>query len=98
MPLNDSIVEDVANSDFKVVAQMGTLDALSHQRAMNLIRETAVGKTIEALHNISVAEGLGIAAAQRGDLSKSIADLGAAVSGIQQMVKGAQTTPPQTGG
>lgn len=94
--LDDSTFEAVNNANLKVFGEMQAANALSHQNRVNVIAETAMVKALDSLHTTSVPEGLGLAAAQRGDLAKIVSELGAAVAGLQQMVKGAQTTPPVT--
>ena len=97
MALNEDIVASVANANFKSMAEIGMQNSLAHQNRLQILAEKSLAKSLEAMETIDVTEGLGIAAAQRGDLSKVIMDLSAAVAGIQQMMKGAQTTIPQTG-
>lgn len=96
MPLDESILASVANANFKSMAEFSTQNLLSHQNRLQILAEKALAKSLESMDTTDVPEGLGVAAAQRGDLAKAMADLGAAVSSIQQLVKGAQTTPPVT--
>src|SRR5262245_34867039 len=97
MPLDDSIISAVANANFKAMAELGVQNSLSHQNRLQILAEKALAKSLESMDTIDVAEGLGISAAQRGDLAKAIADLSGAIAASQQQMKGAQTTPPQTG-
>ena len=78
MPLDESIVSSVANSNFKVISELSVQNAISNQQAMNLLQQKAIAKSLEAMDETSVLEGLGSAAAQRGDLAKVIVDLAAA--------------------
>jgi len=94
--LDDSTFEAVNNGNFKIFGEMGGANALAHQNRCNIIAETAMVRALDTLNNTSVPEGLGIAAAQRGDISKIVGELGATVAGLQQLMKGAQTTPPVT--
>ena len=96
MPLDENIIGAVANANFKTAAEMATQNMIAHQNRIQVLAEKALAKSLESMDTLNVTEGLGIAAAQRGDLSKTIADLAAAVSSIQQMLKGAQTTPPES--
>jgi hypothetical protein len=96
MALMEDVVQSVANSNFKNMAEMGVQNALSHQHRLNIMAETALGKVLDDMRTTSVPEGLGLAAAQRGDLSKQIMDLSAAVSAMQAQIKAGQTTPPVT--
>lgn len=94
--LDDSTFQSVNNGNFKNMAELPMLDTFDHRRRVQGILETGMAAAIDRLNNTSVPEGLGIAAANRSDLGKQIADLGAAIAGLQQMIKGAQTTPPAT--
>lgn len=96
MPLDESILASVANANFKSMAEFSVQNLLSHQQRLQILAEKALSKSLESMDTTDVPEGLGIAAAQRGDLAKVMSDLGGAVSGLQQMIKGAQTTPPVT--
>lgn len=94
--LDENIVQAVSNANFKAMAELAVQNTLAHQNRLQILAEKSLSKSLEAMDTISVEEGLGISAAQRGDLSKTIADLSAAVASIQQMIKGAQTTAPVT--
>src|SRR5215831_5756956 len=96
MPLNDTIVEAVANANFKSMAELGVQNALAHQNRLNILAEKSLAKSLESMDTISVEEGLGISAAQRGDLAKALGDLSGAIAASQQQMKGAQSTPPET--
>ena len=96
MALNETILEAVANANFKSNAEFATQSLLSHQMRLQILAEKALAKSLEAMDTTSVPEGLGIAAAQRGDLAKVISDLAAALSAAQIEVKAGQSTPPVT--
>ena len=96
MPLDESILASVANANFKSLAELATQNMLAHQNRLQILAEKSLAKSLEAMDTVDVPEGLGIAAAQRGDLAKVLADLAGTVAGIQQTMKGAQTTPPTT--
>ena len=87
--------------NFKTITDIAITDSLNHKRRVEGILEAALCKNIEAIHGTSVAEGLGIAAANRSDLSKVVNELGLAADTLvavgQQLMKGAQTTRPETG-
>lgn len=95
--IDEGVLQSVINSNFKSLAEMGAINALGHQNRLQILAETALGKSLESLHATDVPEGLGLAAAQRGDLAKQISDLAAAVASMQASIKGGQTTPPNTG-
>lgn len=94
MALMEDVVQAVANSNFKNMAEMGVQNAISHQHRLNIMAETALGKVLDDMRTTSVPEGLGLAAAQRGDLSKVLMELASGVASIQNMLQ-APRTPAQ---
>lgn len=94
--LDPGVVESVINSNFKVLAEQVATNAAAHQNRLNLIAESSIGQIINRMNAIDPTEAVSVANVGRSDLSQAIAALGAAVAGIQQIVKGAQTTPPVT--
>ena len=94
--LDPTIVAAVANGNFKSMHDLIMTNAISHQGRINTISETAMGNIIGRMNSLDVEEGLGISAAQRGDLAKQISDLAAAVASMMTSIKGGQTTPPVT--
>jgi hypothetical protein len=102
--LDEGVLQAVVNENFKavagqaaVLANMNLQAGIEHMNRMRGLFETTFVKSVESLHGTDVPEGLGIAAAQRGDLAKQISDLAAAVASMQASIKAGQTTPPQTG-
>lgn len=98
MALNADVVEAVANANFKAMAELGIQNTLAHQNRLQILAEKSLARSLEAMDTTDVPEGLGLSAAQRGDLAKQISDLAAAVASMQASIKGGQTVPPQTGG
>ena len=107
MALNETIVEDVANSNFKVVAnavssgiaQAGSIAALnasSHQHGLNLISSAFLAESVLPRAGIDVTEATGVKKVAESDLARSVAEMGTAVSALQQIIKTALTTPPVT--
>jgi hypothetical protein len=107
MPLDESIVADVANSNFKVVANAATVglsqalslaaqDAVSHQRVINSIRESALAEALGQRAGIDVTEAVSSKKVAEADLARTVDELGTAIAALQQIIKGAQTTPPPT--
>lgn len=94
--LDPGVMSSVINSNFKTLAEQVASNISSHQNRLNILAEKALAKSLESMDTTSVPEGLGLAAAQRGDLAKQISDLGAAVASLQASVKGGQTIPPVT--
>jgi hypothetical protein len=96
MALNADFVEGVALTNFKALAEMGAINALGHSKRLDIIAETALVTALDRLNTTDVPEGLGLSAAQRGDLSKVTAELGGTIAALQQLMKGAGNTPPVT--
>ena len=86
--------------NYKAITDMIITDAIGHKRRTEGILEAALTKNIEAVHGTSVSEGLGMSTAMQGGLPSQIASLGMAAAALtstaQQLMKGAQTTPPVT--
>lgn len=94
MPLQESVVDSVSNSNFKNQAEMplqfGNIllnDSLIAARNMTAIREKSVSRSLERMDSTQSDElaGEGIA----NSLAAAIAQI---------LTKGAQTTPPVTTG
>jgi len=107
MALNETIVEDVGNSNFKVIAnatasgiaQAGSIAALnasSHQHALNLISAAFVAESVLPRAGIDVTESTAVKKVAEADLARSVAEMGTAVSALQQIIKTALSTPPVT--
>ena len=94
--LDPGVIESVINSNFKTLAEQVASNVATHQARLQILAEKALAKSLESMDETSVPEGLGLSAAQRGDLAKQIADLAAAVGSIQASIKGAQSIPPVT--
>jgi len=107
MPLDETIVADVANSNFKVianatasgVAQAGSLAALnaaSHQHSMNLISQAFLAEAILPRAGVDISESVGVKKVAEADLARTVDELGTAIAALQQIIKTAQSTPPVT--
>ena len=105
--LDPSVVSSVVNANFKVLAetaqtglaQAGALaaqDAVSHQRSMNMIRESYLMEGLGQRAGLDTAEAVATKKVAEADLSRTVSELGSAIAAIQQLLKGAQTTPPIT--
>jgi len=92
--LDPIILQAVGNGNFKTVAEMGVLNSLAHQNRLNIMAEASLASVLGDLRTTSVPEGLGIAAAQRGDLGKVIMELSSAVAAIQNMLQAPNTPKP----
>jgi hypothetical protein len=94
--LDVGVVEAVINSNFKTLGEQVGSNTGNHQHRLQLIAESSTGQIINRLNSLDPVEAMSVATVARGDLSKELAALTGAISGMQQMIKGAQTTPPVT--
>jgi hypothetical protein len=96
--LDPGIMQSVINSNFKTLAEQVATNVASHQQRLQLIAEASVGQILNKMNGLDPTEAVAVSAVSQSDLAKQIAQLSGAVAGIQQMMKGAQTTRPETGG
>jgi hypothetical protein len=94
--LDPGVLESVLNSNFKSLAEMGAVNATTASQRLQILAEKSLATSLENMDTTSIVEGLGLAEAQRGDLSKNLADLGSAVSAIEGYLKAAGNIPPVT--
>ena len=108
MALDDSVVAGVANANFKTVAELATIgvaqaaavqaqNLASHQQRLNLLAESSLAQVLNRMNALDPEEAASISKVEKSDVSKQLAEMGAAIAGLQQMLKGAQTTLPETG-
>ena len=97
MALDQGVLDGVTNANFKTLAEMQTVNILSHQNRLQMIAESSVGQILNKMNGLDPAEAASIGGVVRSDLSSEIASLGASIASIQQSMKGAQTTLPETG-
>jgi hypothetical protein len=90
-------MDGVGYANYKTIGEMQTVNVLGHQNRLQLLAESSLGQILNKMNGLDPAEAASIGGVVRSDLSKDVAALGAAVSSIQQMMKGAQTTLPETG-
>jgi uncharacterized protein with von Willebrand factor type A (vWA) domain len=81
MPLNEAVLDAVANANFKSNAELATQNLLAHTNRLQILAEKALAKSLESMDTTQATE----------------IDAGALVAQLQQLMKGAQTTLPQTG-
>jgi len=98
MALSEDIVAAVANSNFKTMAEMQVTNALAHQNRVNVIAESSLGTILERMNTLDPTESAGVSGVISADLAEKIGELSGAVASAQQLMKGAQSTPPETGG
>lgn len=107
MPIAPEIIESVANSNMKNVAEapafysgLAMADAIDHRRAMQQITLASTGAIVNKLTNLDAAEALAVQKVASGnDVSQQLSALLAALNSGNQGVKAAVNTPPTgTGG
>ena len=97
MALDQGVLDAVTNGNFKTVAEMGTLNALGHQNRLNLIAESSLGQILNRMNALDPSEADSISGVVSSDMAEKMGELSAAVASAQQLMKGAQTTLPETG-
>lgn len=97
MALDPGILDSVTNSNFKTLAEQVATNAAAHQQRLQLLAESSLGRILKNLNETDVEEASAIRTVSTSDLAGKISELSAAVASIQQMIKGAQTTLPETG-
>lgn len=97
MALDPGILDSVTNSNFKTLAEQVAVNAAGHQQRLQLLAEASLGRILKNMNEPDVEEAAAVRTISTSDLAGKIAELASAVAGIQQMLKGAQTTLPETG-
>lgn len=99
LDLNDSaFVDSLALTNMKAILDAALLNQQSHQKRLDILAEKALARSLENMDSTSVPEGLGLSAAAAANVAQRATDLGSVVAALQQIMKGAQTTPPPTSG
>ena len=104
MAISEEVREAVSSNNFKSLgegpafyANLAMSDAVAHQRTTNSLREGYLGQVLKSMNELDPSEARAQVKMLSGnDLAKQISDLGAAVATLQQYVKTAQSTPPET--
>jgi len=108
MALDQGTLDAVNNSNFKTIAEASAVglaqamaiqaqNAAAHQNRVNVLAESALAAALKNQTELDPTEAAAIRKVDTADLAKVAAELGAAVAAIQQLMKGAQTTLPETG-
>jgi len=98
MALSEDIVSAVANANFKSMAEMQLTNSLNHQARLQILAESSLGQVLERMNTLDPTESAGVSGVISADLAEKIGELSGAVASAQQLMKGAQSTPPETGG
>jgi ABC-type transporter Mla subunit MlaD len=103
MPADQGILDSVTNDNLKTVAgqpavlsNISLQNLIAHQARVFAIAEAALGNITRRMSELDPSEAASILKTTQGDLAAQIGALAAAISGSQQLTKGAQTTPPPT--
>ena len=103
MALDQSIIDAVANSNFKTMAEQNQLttslmaqNAASHQNRLQMIAEASVGQILKNANEFDTEQAQSVRSVINTEIAPLISSLAAAVASNQQFMKGAQTTPPAT--
>lgn len=102
IPAFDTIPDAVANTNFKVygdasagVALLMSQNAASHSNRVGVLAENTIAAWANRLVKTDIVEAVSSTKMLTGRESQGIAE---AVALAQQLMKGAQTTPPNTSG
>jgi hypothetical protein len=104
MALDQGVLDVVANNNLKNIGEAGAFyamlamgDAVAHQRRTHVLSESILAAAVKGISEIDPLEAVSALKTLSGnDLAQNLAALGSAIAQIQQLVKGAQTTPPPT--
>ena len=108
MALDAGVIDAVVNSNFKTIAEMaavglaqaGALQAqnlAAHQQRLQLLAESSLAQQLNRMNALDPEEAASISKVEKSDIAKQITELGSQVAALQQLMKGAQTTLPETG-
>jgi len=71
-------------------------EANANTQAINTIRHSSLGQIVNRMNSLDVSEAASIARVQRAPSGDTNTDAATVVALAQQLMKGAQTTPPVT--
>lgn len=108
MALDQGVLDGVVNANFKTVAEAATVglsqalavqaqNLASHQQRLNLLAESSLAQMLNRMNALDPEEAASISKVEKSDVSKLLAELGGSIAAIQQQLKGAQTSLPETG-
>ena len=96
--IDESTFQSVNNTNFKVFGEMQAANALAHQNRVNVIAEQGLSAFVKNMQEVDILEAKATERALTGHaVGDTLANLGATVAAIQQLIKTAQTTRPETG-
>ena len=101
--LDEGVVSAVINENFKtgaglpsLVNNLAAINAQSHNKMLDSIREVAFGELVMQRAGLDVSEAVAAKKVSEADLGRSLGELGSAIAALQQIIKTAQSTPPPT--
>lgn len=102
----DTIVEALAVTNLKTVGEMAAWsvaqamkDHVAHSKRLDILAETYLSRALKSADEVDPEQAAATLKLLTGnDLAQTMSSLGAMVGSLQQMIKGAQTTPPNTAG
>ena len=108
MALDQGVLDGVTNANFKLLAEsvstalgqalaIQAQNAASHQQRLQIIAEASLSQQLNRANSLDPEEASAINKVEQSDLPKMMSELGAQIAAIQQLMKGAQTTLPETG-
>ena len=104
MPLDPGVVDGVVNANFKSVAETTALvanrmnqDMAQHQAETTKLGIASLAQQLDRANGLDPTEAASITGVVQSDLAEQIANLGATIASLQQNLKGAQSTRPETG-
>ena len=95
--LEPTVVDAVANYNYKSNAERSTQNMDAHQQRLQLLAEASLAQQLNRMNSLDPTEAAAIRGVVDADLAKEIGKLSSAVANSQQLFKGAQTTIPVTG-
>jgi len=101
----DSAVEAVNVANVKTVAEMAAWtmaqsmrDHAAHQNRLNILAETYLSRALKSADEVDPEQAAATLKLLTGnDLAQTLAGFGGVIAQLQQVIKSAQTTPPETG-
>src|SRR5215831_9966526 len=72
-------------------------DSVASAGRRNAMADAAMATVLKSMSEIDPQEAVSVAKTLSSTLPEVLAQLGSAVAALQQIMKGAQTTPPETG-
>lgn len=96
--LNAKVFSDMLMQNAMHMNQGQLADTQAHRRRTEMISEASLAKGLELLYTVDPSEARGLRSLGLGETMDSTATGGVLTAMIQQAIKGAQTTRPETGG